>query len=224
MKLVAKNICVDRGWRRIVEGLDFSLQGGNALIVTGENGSGKSTLLRAIAGLLPVAHGKLTLDTGTETLASAGDIGGQMHYLGALNAMKPALSVQENLAFWQGFLSGKPGLDIADALTAVDLAHTSDLPFGYLSTGMKRRIAIARLLVIKRPIWVVDEPTSGLDEKASKLFVRLAADHCKAGGMLIAATHLPLPVKGATSLHLERLYTFHEGDEAFDLPASGANP
>jgi len=224
MKLVAKNLSVDRGWRRIVESLDFSLESGKALIVSGQNGSGKSTLLRAIAGLLPISAGELTLESEGKTITRSREIAGQMHYLGALNAMKPALSVGENLAFWQGFLKGDDniGLAVRDALSGVGLAHVIDLPFGYLSTGMKRRAAIARLLVVEKPIWIVDEPTSGLDEKSAKLFTRLAADHCKKGGILIAATHLPLPIRGAAHLEIEPLATFHEGDGAFDMPAEGA--
>jgi heme exporter protein A len=226
MKLVGQDICVDRGWRRIVEDVGFSLDQGKALIVTGENGTGKSTLLRALAGLLPLSSGQLRLEDKGKTFAHPREIAGHMHYLGALNAMKPALTVGENLSFWQEFLRGdrEHGSSVTQALAAVDLAHVSDLPFAYLSTGMKRRIAIARLLLVDRPVWIVDEPTSGLDDSAAKRFAQLAGEHCRKGGILIAATHLPLPIRNATHLRLERLFTFHEGDEMFDFPNRKGGP
>ena len=219
MNFVAKDICVDRGARRIVEGVGFDLSNGEALVVTGENGSGKSTLLRALAGLLPLAGGSLNFDLLEEGAGDPFVIREQIHYLGHQNAMKAGLSVRENLAFWQGFSNeggGLDGMDVEEALDFVELPHTIDLPFGYLSTGMKRRVSIAKLLICEKPIWIVDEPTAGLDAKSSRMFTGLAQDHCANGGILIAATHLPLGISNAKTLEVERLYTFHEGDEVFD--------
>lgn len=222
MKFEARQISINRGARRIVQGLNFSLTNGDALIVTGENGSGKSTLLRALAGLLPLAEGSLHFDLLEEGADDPMIIREQIHYLGHQNAMKPALSVRENLEFWQGYSTsgtssdGLEGMTIIEALDFVELPHVLDLPFGYLSTGMKRRVSIAKLLITEKPIWIVDEPTAGLDAKSSAMFTGLCKDHCANGGILIAATHLPLGIEGAKTLEVERLFTFHEGDDLFD--------
>lgn len=221
MKFIANNIAVDRGARRIVQDVSFELANGEALIVTGENGSGKSTLLRALAGLLPLAGGGMHFDLISEGADDPMMIREHIHYLGHQNAMKAALTVRENLSFWQNFTTGGDndegeGASIEEALDIVELPQTIDLPFGYLSTGMKRRVAIAKLLVSERPVWIVDEPTAGLDAKSSRMFTELCQDHCAAGGILIAATHLPLGIEGARELVVERSSGFHDGENAFD--------
>ncbi len=225
MKLVGENIAVDRDARRIVEGVSFVLSAGEALVVTGENGSGKSTLLRALAGLLPLAGGSLHFDLLNDGADDPLIIREHIHYLGHHNAMKPALSVRENLAFWQGFTTGAgtkpatgpdPGMSIDEALDFVELPQVIDLPFGYLSTGMKRRVSIAKLLVNEKPVWIVDEPTAGLDARSSAMFTGLCRDHCDNGGILIAATHLPLGIENAKSLTIERLAGWHETEHDRD--------
>ena len=123
------------------------------------------------------------------------------HYLGHLNAMKPALTLQENLSFWRDFC-GDADVSVEAALETVGLGAIGDLPYGYLSTGQKRRAAIARLLVSRRPIWLVDEPTAGLDAESARRFSALLADHLGGGGMIVAATHLPLGIDGATELRM----------------------
>lgn len=220
MKFSARNISVNRGARPIVRDVSFILTNGDALVVTGENGSGKSTLLRALAGLLPLAAGSLGFNLLKEEADNPLRIREHVHYLGHLNAMKPALSVRENLTFWQDFsLSGEEsgevvGLPIAEALEIVELPHVIDLPFGYLSTGMKRRVAIARLLIHEKPVWIVDEPTAGLDARSSRMFTELCQGHCKNGGILIAATHLPLGIDNAKSLVVKPL-SAREADDPF---------
>ena len=228
MKFEATNICVDRGSRRIIEGVNFALSNGEAMMVTGANGSGKSTLLRALSGLLPLADGTLHFDLLDEGADDPKMIREQIHYLGHQNAMKPTLSVRENLSFWQGFTTTgekttdgeSDGMSIEEALDFVELPQTIDLPFGYLSTGMKRRVSIAKLLINEKPIWVVDEPTAGLDAHSSKMFSDLAQDHCSNGGILIAATHLPLGIKGFKSLEVMPI----ENDYADDVFADDPNP
>jgi len=123
------------------------------------------------------------------------------HYLGHQNAMKPALSVRENLLFWQKF-NGEPRLDIDEALDAVDLPGVEHLPFGYLSTGQKRRVSIAKLLVSHRPLWVVDEPTAGLDKASEARFAGLMRTHMQDGGLVIAATHIPLGLDAVSGIGL----------------------
>ena len=216
MRFEADSISVNRGLRRVVQDVSFSLGEGDVLTVTGANGAGKSTLLRALCGLLPLAEGKLRLTSIGEGEDDPLIFREHLHYLGPQNAMKAALSVRENLSFWRDFSGGTVGLTIEEALSAVELPHVADLPFSYLSTGMKRRVAICRLLVSEKPVWIVDEPTSGLDSHSSELFSGLCRAHCADGGILIAATHLPLGLGKAQALELETLFTFFEGDEFFD--------
>jgi len=200
MKLSVENLNLTRAGQTIVSDISFELSAGDALIVTGENGSGKSTTLRAVAGLLPLNLGSVKLfdETGKQF---EGDVKEYCHYLGHQNGMKPSLTVRENLDFWQKFC-GEPDLTIEEALDEVDLVHTIDLPFSYLSAGMKRRVSIARLLVSDRPIWIVDEPTAGLDAHSVKMFTGLCKAFCEGGGILIAATHLPLGIETEKTLEI----------------------
>lgn len=200
MKLIVENLSLSRSSQEIVSDLSFELSSGEALIVTGENGSGKSTTLRGIAGLMPLNSGSVKLldDNGKQF---EGQVREYCHYLGHQNGMKPSLTVRENLDFWQKFC-GEPDLTIEEALDEVDLAHTVDLPFSYLSAGMKRRVSIARLLVSDRPIWIVDEPTAGLDAQSVKMFTGLCHAFCEGGGILIAATHLPLGIETEKTLEI----------------------
>lgn len=197
MRLVAENISGERGGEILFSGVDFSLDSGRSLVVTGPNGTGKSTLLRIIAGLLPPADGTIRLE-GSDEDAS---VGAACHYLGHLNGLKATLTVWENLLFWQRF-SGTPKLALTEALAAVGLPGIGHLPFGYLSTGQKRRTAIARLLLNHRPVWLLDEPTAGLDKASEKRFGGLMEEHLRGGGIIVAATHLPLGLKGASELRL----------------------
>ena len=198
MRLIAENLGGERGGETVFANIGFALDKGEALIVTGPNGSGKSTLLRVVAGLLPAAAGKVLVEGGGEafpTVASAS------HYLGHLNAMKTALSVEENLGFWRAF-QGEPGLGVEEALETVALGGLGHLPFGYLSTGQRRRASIAKLLVSRRPVWLLDEPTAGLDKASEERFAGLMRGHLADGGIVIAATHLPLGLEGARELQM----------------------
>ena len=200
MKLIVENLGLSRASQAVVSDITFELNAGDALIVTGENGSGKSTTLRGIAGLLPLTEGSITiLDENGKQFE--GETREYCHYLGHQNGMKPSLTVRENLDFWQKFC-GEADLTIEEALEEVDLAHTIDLPFSYLSAGMKRRVSIARLLVSDRPIWILDEPTAGLDAHSVKMFTSLCHTFCDGGGILIAATHLPLGIETEKTLEI----------------------
>lgn len=192
MRLVVEKLAGERGGEEIFSGVSFSLGAGEALTVTGANGAGKSTMLRIVAGLLPAAAGTVALEGGGEDFP---DVPAGAHLLGHGNAMKPALTVAENLAFWRDFL-GHPHLEAGEALEMVGLAEIGHLPFGYLSTGQRRRIGIARLLVSYRPVWLLDEPTAGLDKASEAQFSALMQAHLEDGGMIVAATHLPLGLDG----------------------------
>ncbi|RWQ29755.1 MAG: heme ABC exporter ATP-binding protein CcmA, partial [Mesorhizobium sp.] len=196
MRLIAENLGGERGGEAVFSGINFALEKGQALIVTGPNGAGKSTLLRVVAGLLPVAAGRLLIEGGAEDFPS---VGSACHYLGHQNAMKTALSVAENLRFWRDF-SGADFLSAEQALAMVGLDGIGHLPFGYLSTGQRRRAAIAKLLVSRRPLWLLDEPTAGLDKASEERFGGLMREHLDEGGIIVAATHLPLGIEGAREL------------------------
>ena len=190
MRLSGRGVRCVRGGREVLSGLDFEVSAGQALAVTGPNGSGKTSLLRIVAGLLALAGGSIDLDGGEAELTLAE----QAHYLGHRDAMKPALSVLENLAFWRNYFGGEP-FDPQESLSKVGLDHAAHLPAAYLSAGQRRRLSIARLLAVRRPIWLLDEPTSALDAAGQTLFADLTRDHLARGGLVLAATHAPLGIE-----------------------------
>ena len=198
MRLIAENLSGERGGEAVFSGINFDLAEGESLMVTGPNGAGKSTLLRVTAGLLPVAQGNVRFEGGGEEWPT---VGSASHYLGHQNAMKTALTIAENLRFWQEF-SGSPHLSISEALEMVGLGGLGHLPFGTLSTGQRRRAAIGKLLASYRPVWLLDEPTAGLDKASEAQFAALMQAHLEDGGIIIAATHLPLGLEGAKSLEM----------------------
>src|SRR5216683_2575627 len=189
MRLSGRGVSCVRGGREVFSGLDFEASSGETLAVTGPNGSGKTSLLRLIAGLLAVADGSIGLEGGEAELT----LPEQAHYLGHRDALKPALSVVENLGFWRDFLGGA-AFDAGKSLAAVGLDHAAHLPAAFLSAGQRRRLSLARLLAIKRPIWLLDEPAAALDSAGQDLFAGLMRDHLAQGGMVIAATHGPLEI------------------------------
>lgn len=198
MRLSAVDLACHRGGRDVFTGLSFAVASGEVLAVTGRNGAGKSSLLRTIVGLVRIAHGALALEGGDPELT----IAEQAHYLGHLDAQKPALSVVENLKFWAGFLGSGPA-DTGSALAAVGLEELADLPAAYLSAGQRRRLSIARLLAVKRPIWLLDEPTSTLDAASQDRLAGLMRAHLTEGGMILAATHSALGLPASRELRLD---------------------
>ena len=187
MRLSGRGVRCVRGGREVFSGLDFSAGAGEILAVTGRNGSGKTSLLRLIAGLLAPAGGSIELEGGEAELSLAE----QAHYLGHRDALKPALSVLENLRFWRDFLGGEMS-DARESLSAVGLDHAANLPAAYLSAGQRRRLSVARLISVRRPIWLMDEPTAALDAAGQGLLAQLMGDHLGRGGLIVAATHGPL--------------------------------
>ena len=197
IELRGSNIVCVRGQREVFAGLSFRVSGGEAMVLVGPNGSGKSSLLRLIAGLVRPAAGEVALTGGDPELS----LPEQAHYLGHQDALKPSLSVTENLVFWAGYLNGaRPSLK--GPLAAVGLDQLADLPAGYLSAGQRRRLSVARLLAVPRAVWLLDEPTSALDAASQDKLAALMRDHLAGGGIIVAATHGPLGLDGTKELRL----------------------
>jgi heme exporter protein A len=200
MHLTGKDLACERGGRLVFSGVDFRLSGGESLVVAGRNGAGKSSLLRVLAGLLRKSAGQLDLKGG----ADEATLGEQAHYLGHLDAVKPSLSVGENLRFWASYFGAPRTVPLEPALAAVDLGPLADLPAAYLSAGQKRRLSIARLVAVRRPVWLLDEPTSALDATSQGLLTTLMRDHLAGGGMIVAAAHGPIGLDRPKELRLGR--------------------
>jgi heme exporter protein A len=199
--LQAQGLAAFRGERLVFRDVDFAIGAGGALVLAGPNGSGKSTLLRLLAGLVHPMAGQLSWH-GQDTLADPQEHARRVAYLGHQDAVKPGLTAAENLAF-AATLSGRPVAPaVNQALTTLGLAALADLPARMLSAGQKRRLALARLCLTAAPIWLLDEPTLGLDAAAITRFGALLATHRAAGGVVVAATHVPLPLDDVAELRL----------------------
>jgi heme exporter protein A len=184
-----------RGERLVFEKLSFRARPGEALLLTGPNGSGKSSLLRLMAGLLPPAAGRLLW--GEDAIADDPEAHrARLHYVGHLDALKPALTVAENLSFYAA-LRGVPADDAAleRAMDAFRIDRLADTPARFLSQGQRRRVALARLLAAPAPLWLLDEPTLALDDAALAALAAVLISHLAAGGHVIAATHASIAVK-----------------------------
>ena len=200
MKLVAENLSARRGERLLFAGLSFAVDAGQAMVVRGPNGAGKTTLLRTLAGFLPPEAGQLRLEGG----AAEASIAEQCHYVGHANAVKTSLTIAENAVFWSGFLGGTSDR-IDAALAAFGLEALRDIPTGYLSAGQRRRAGLTRLLLAPRPIWLLDEPTSSLDQAGQEVLAGTVNAHLAGGGLVVAATHMPLGFDRAHELRLSRV-------------------
>lgn len=192
-----KLTCI-RGGRRLFAGLSFTLKSSEVLVVTGANGSGKTSLLRVLAGLLPAEDGSISW---------AGEVGtpwdilkGALHYLGHREGLKPYLTVRENLKIWGDLYGSAENLSAAAKKTGV--FPLLEFPLKFLSEGQKKRVNLARFLTTPKPLWLMDEPAAGLDKEGRALLASLIRDHLKTGGIVIAATHQDLGLKGARTLVL----------------------
>jgi heme exporter protein A len=197
MQIEATGLSVERGGRIVLTDLDFRLAAGEALLVTGPNGTGKSTLLRAIAGLLPLAAGRIEVTPALEARRPE-----LCHYVGHTDALKPTLTVFENLSFLVALLStdavpNAGAAQIQAAIARLGLTSIADLPAAYLSAGQKRRAALTRLLAITRPIWLLDEPLTALDAASQAAVIAMMTAHLAEGGIIVAATHAPVPIKAS---------------------------
>jgi len=191
-ELSLDNIALERGERRIAEGISARVAGGAALLLQGPNGSGKSTLLRVLAGLLPPAEGRITWD-GADVTRDREAHRARLSYLGHQDALKAGLTALENLQFWARF--GASRGDAEAALRAFGLTRLADRPARMLSAGQKRRLALSRLALSDASLWLLDEPVTALDTEARAAFVALIGRHLAAGGLAIIATHEPLAIE-----------------------------
>lgn len=185
--LAVHELAAARGGIRAVEGVSFTLDAGEALILRGPNGIGKTTLLRCIAGLQPAIEGRIEMAEDSVAYAAHAD------------GLKAALTVTENLRFWAQIFGGG---SVQQALVAMDLNVLADRPAAALSAGQKRRLGLARLMVTGRPLWVLDEPTVSLDSASVERFAALVRAHLAGGGAALMATHIDLGLKEARELDL----------------------
>lgn len=194
MKLTATNLACQRGGRSVFKDVSFAVSAGECLLLTGPNGAGKSSLLRMIAGLVAPAAGTLELEGKDAELS----IGHCCHFIGHTNAVKPALSVRDNLAFWSRFLGGEATPDLAP----FGLEAHGAIPANLLSQGQSRRLALLRLTAVRRPLWLLDEPTVGIDAASQATLVERMSEHLDDGGMIVAATHIDIGIEAAATLDL----------------------
>jgi heme exporter protein A len=196
LALEVRGLACVRGQRVLFRDLSFSLAEGRALSLQGPNGAGKTSLLRLIAGFLRPAAGIISLRTNGEEVADAEERGKFMGWLAHQDAVKPQLGVREQLAFFAALYES--GRDPEEAMRTFGLMPLAELPGQYLSAGQKRRLALARLQLSARPLWLLDEPLAALDAAGKKLVAETVAAHCASGGIVVAATHETLGVECET--------------------------
>jgi heme exporter protein A len=190
MRIIAESLGCVRGDRLVFRGLSFEVESGNALVLVGPNGSGKTTLLRILAGLLAATIGKLQLQ-GDDRAALSDDVHDQaIHFVSHSDTVKSSLSVSETLRFHADIL-GAARARVNDAMQVWDIERLRDLPGALLSAGQRRRVALARLSLHQRPLWLLDEPLVALDRNARARLHDVCAEHRANGGLIIAASHEP---------------------------------
>ena len=195
-----------RGGRLVFANLSFALQPGNALVLRGPNGSGKSTLLRLMAGLIQPLKGRIQWSDSDAGITDDPDLHyGRTHYVGHADAVKPVLTVTENVAFWARLRS--PQSDVAGAIDKLGIASLADVPGQFLSAGQKRRVNLARILAVPANLWLLDEPATALDVDAIAALCDAIAEHRAAGGMVVASTHQNLALTDHAVLHLSDYIT-----------------
>jgi len=197
MELRGADLVCERGGRRVFAGLTFHAASGDLLLLRGPNGAGKTSLLRMIAGLLDPVQGRISLTGAEADLALAQ----QCHFVAHQEAIKPSLTVIENLRFWARFLGEG---DVRRGLEAFGLQPLADIPAALLSAGQKRRLALSRLGMVERPVWLLDEPTNALDSISQVRLARVMGDHLEQGGLIVAATHVDLVTKPSRIVDFDR--------------------
>jgi heme exporter protein A len=194
--LTAEKLACARGERLLFEELSFRVEAGQALAVEGANGTGKTSLLRLIAGFLMPRSGRVLVERAQGTSEDGEERGKLVGWFGHQDGLKPQLTVREQLSFFASLYRGSA--DQTAALEQVGLSRQADFPCRFLSAGQKRRLALARLLISARPLWLLDEPFAALDGEGQGLMVKTMTRHCAEGGIVIAATHDPLGFTAAS--------------------------
>ena len=192
-----ENLSCVRSAREVFRDISFELNSGESLQITGLNGSGKTSLLRIIAGLIQHQTGKIDFSACNDDQK----ISQFCHYFGHTDAIKPQLTVSENLTFWQSIM-GNQSESVANSLKILGLSQLENISASYLSAGQRKRLALARLLVNQRSIWLLDEPLNSLDVNAITILNQMMENHISAGGILLAATHSPLKLTNSKELKL----------------------
>ncbi len=192
--LAVERLACIRGQRVLFRDLSFRVAAGRVLSLEGPNGSGKTSLLRLIAGFIAPASGTVALTRADSVIADAEERGHHIGWLGHHDAAKPQMSPREVLGFFARLY--RSGGDVEAALAAVGLGAIADLPCQYLSAGQKKRLALARLRLCGRSVWLLDEPLAALDAEGKKRAAELIAAHTLQGGIVVAATHEPLGIAG----------------------------
>jgi heme exporter protein A len=195
----AQSLTCHRGGRLLFTGVNINLSAGDALLISGRNGVGKTSLLRQLSGLVKPDEGRLNVN-GTDADDDPERYRSHISYLGHRNALKPALTVSENINFWAKL---RAGTSIDEALDALNITHLADTPVRLLSSGQKRRSALARLHACGASLWLLDEPSTGLDTASRQRLDAMIANHRGKGGMVIAVAHGDLQMADAKDLRLE---------------------
>jgi heme exporter protein A len=198
MSLLVNNLSCQRGGRTIFSGLSLEIAAGEAVLLRGPNGAGKSTLLRVIAGLIPAISGEVSINGLPAT--DRDEFQGQITYAGHLDAIKPQLTVAENLHFWARLFEAD---NVAQTMQDFRLDEIANRPAHACSAGQKRRLGLARIAVTSRPLWLLDEPTVSLDTETTARFAATIDAHCAAGGMAFIATHIDLGLSAPRSFEMQ---------------------
>ncbi|KAL2650646.1 hypothetical protein R1flu_018774 [Riccia fluitans] len=198
-RLVASRVACMRSGQVVIREVNMTLHGGGAMLLTGPNGSGKSTFLRLLAGFIKPSAGQLLWDGYDLSDPGLYDVyRTQVHLVGSKDAIKPQMSVYENVQFWE-LLEGLDG-GTMPALEYMGIGHYAEREGAVLSLGQRKRLQLARLLAIPRPLWLLDEPSVGLDSQGVKLLEQMIHRHRKEGGMALVATHVPIGLQDYQNL------------------------
>lgn len=206
MDLNVEKLSVNRAGRRVLDNVSFQCAQSKAVMLRGPNGVGKTTLLRALAGILPHHSGTATI--GETTLEDRDSFQALVTYAGHADAIKPQLSVAENIAFWAN-LYGTSSSE--EALETFDLIPLMDRLAANCSAGQKRRLGLARILIAKRPLWLMDEPSVALDKASCERLGEVLRNHLASGGMAVIATHDD-DLVDADTYHLTAVKQAHSDD------------